>query len=211
MIVSFARRFVFVAIPKTATQAVRVALRPHLGLRDWEQCGLFETKRFPVEALARIGHGHLTCREVRPHLIPGLWDELFSFCTVRNPYERLVSWVYFHHHRNPALARDPLGLLKRTVTAHAESCWTLPQAHFVTDADGTLLVKHVARCETLQTHFDVICRTLGLPTATLPVVNTSDAPPYSACYDAELRDMVREVYAEDFRLFGYGTGLEPGA
>lgn len=208
MIVSFARRFVFVAIPKTATQAVRVALRPHLGLHDWEQCGLFEKKQFPIAALARLGHGHLTCREVRPQLIPGLWEQLFSFCTVRNPYERLVSWVYFHHRGHAALVRDPLGLLKRAVIAHSQNRWTMPQAHFVTDADGSLLVNYIARFEALQAGYDDICRRVGLPVSMLPSVNASDPPPYEACYDAELRDMVREVYADDFRLFGYSTDLE---
>ena len=34
MIISHKHRFIFVAVPKTATHAVRKALRPHLG-RDW--------------------------------------------------------------------------------------------------------------------------------------------------------------------------------
>jgi len=209
VIVSFARKFVFVAIPKTATHAVRVALRPSLGPHDWEQCGLFEKKQFPIEPLARIGHGHLTCQELRPFLVPGLWEQLFTFCTVRNPYARLVSYVHFHHRGNPAWSRDPLGLLKRTLTAPPNR-WTLPQARYVTDADGTPLVDYIARYETLQDHFDVICRRVGLPLSGLTSVNASHPPPYGDCYDAELRDMVREAYADDFRLFGYSTDLNPG-
>jgi hypothetical protein len=136
---------------------------------------------------------------------------LFKFCVVRNPYDRFVSYVYFHQRADPALARDPLGTLKRALTDTAPNRWTAPQAHYVTDADGTLLVDHVARFETLQAHFDLICRRLDLPMSTLPPVNVGDPPPYATCYDAELRDMVRETYAGDFRLFGYSTDLEAAA
>jgi hypothetical protein len=211
VIVSFARSFLFVAIPKTATQALRAALRPHLGAHDWEQHVLYEKQYFPVEPLARIGHGHITCQEVRPFLIPGLWERLFKFSVVRNPYERFVSYVYFHYRADPALARDPLGTLKRALTVTAPNRWTVPQTHYVTDADGRLLVDHVARFEALQEHFDVICRRIGVPVSTLPRVNVGNAPPYATCYDAELRDMAREAYADDFRLFGYSTDLEPAS
>lgn len=211
MIVSFARSFLFVAIPKTATQAFRVALRPCLGANDWEQCGLFEKRRFPVEPLARIGNGHITCQEVRPFLVPGLWERLFKFCVVRNPYDRFVSYVYFHQRADPALARDPLGTLKRALTDTAPNRWTMPQARYVTDADGRVLVDHVARFETLQAHFDVICGRLGLPVSNLPVVNMGHPPAYATCYDAELREMVREAYADDFRLFDYSADLEAAA
>jgi hypothetical protein len=207
VIVSFARRFLFVAIPKTATHAFRVTLRPHLGPNDWEQCQLFERMAFPVPALARFGHGHLTCRQVRPFLIPGLWEGLFKFCTVRNPYDRFVSHVYFRHRGGAALARDPLGTLKRSLADARGGSWATPQAAYVTDEDGRLAVDHVARFEDLQTHFDGICRRIGVPPAPLPIVNAVNPPSYATCYDAELRDMVRDAYADDFRLLGYSTDL----
>lgn len=209
MIISFARRFLFVAVPKTATHAIRRALQPHLGIHDWEQRGLFGSKAFPIDALARIGSGHITCREVRPFLIPGLWEQLFTFGTVRNPYERFVSQMYFRYRESSALTRDPLGTLKRGIANAPSDRWTMPQAAYLTGVDGCVAVDHVARFETLQADFDLICDRIGVSRQVLPTVNAGHAPPYAQCYDTELREMVREIYADDFRLFGYREDLEP--
>jgi hypothetical protein len=37
MIFSQSQQFVFFAIPKTGTHAIREVFRPHLGTEDWEQ------------------------------------------------------------------------------------------------------------------------------------------------------------------------------
>jgi sulfotransferase famil protein len=214
MIVSFAHHFVFVAIPKTATHAVRTALRPHLGPRDWEQCVLFDQRFFPVGALARIGHGHVACRELRPFLVPGLFETFFKFCTVRNPYERFVSCCRFVNRDNERMRQAPLETMKRTI-GDAETCRHVlfrPQSEFVTDEDGRLLVDYVCRFEGLQAHFDRVSERLGLPQSPLPQVNvtrvtrvtsvTTNAPG-QCCLDRELHETLRDVYRRDFALFGY--------
>ena len=54
MIISFKHKFVFVAVPKTGTHAVRQALRAHLALEDIEQVGLFVQKKLPIPDLAAL-------------------------------------------------------------------------------------------------------------------------------------------------------------
>ena len=54
MIVSHRHRFIFAAVPKTGTHAVRRALREQMGDEDVEQVGLFVNKRFPWADLAAI-------------------------------------------------------------------------------------------------------------------------------------------------------------
>lgn len=211
MIVSFARRFLFVAVPKTATHAFRVALRPHLAETDWEQQGLFGKQAFPIDALARIGSGHITCREVRPFLIPGLWEQFFTFATVRNPYARFVSQVYFRYRDNAAFARDPLTTMKNAVAGASADRWMMPQASFLIGDDERLAVDYVARYESLQADFEVICGRIGVQACALPRVNEGHPPPFAECYDAELQEMVRTTYARDFDLFGYPAELESAA
>lgn len=55
VIISLARRFIFFAVPKTGTQAVRQALSVHLGPDDWQQHGLYGQARLPIPALTRYG------------------------------------------------------------------------------------------------------------------------------------------------------------
>jgi hypothetical protein len=208
MIVSFQHRFVFVAIPKTATHAVRTALRPHLGSRDWEQCVLFETKLFPVEALAAAGHGHLTCRQVQPFL-PGVFDRCFKFCTVRNPYDRFMSYCHFVNRENQRMRRAPLETMKRIICDEETRRHILfrPQSEFVVDEDGQLLIDYVCRFEALQMHFDRVCERLRLPPSTLPQINVTSQVSERPWIDRELQEMVHEVYRQDFALFGYDHDL----
>ena len=205
MIISFRHRFIFAAVPKTATHAVRVALRPHLGTRDWEQCGLFENKKFPVVALAQIGHGHITCQQVRPFLLPALWESFFKFCTVRHPYDRFVSYCYFMNRDNQRMQKDPLGTMKQMIENKRDAQQVLfrPQCEFVFDQEGRLMVDYVSRFEALQTHFDYICQRVRLPRIQLQHINVSGSALCRPCCDRELKEMVQAVYRRDFDSFDY--------
>ena len=213
MIISFRHRFIFVAIPKTATHALRVALRPHLGPRDWEQCGLFEKKTFPVAALAQIGHGHITCQQVRPFLLPELWESSFRFCTVRNPYDRFVSYCYFMNRENQRMQKDPLGTMKQIIEhkQDAEQVLFRPQCEFVIDEEGRLMVNYVSKFEALQNDFDDIRQRLRLPDIQLQPINVTGSALRRFCYDGELKEMVQTVYRQDFALFDYPLDLPVNA
>ncbi|MCA9048167.1 MAG: sulfotransferase family 2 domain-containing protein [Planctomycetaceae bacterium] len=203
MIVSHAHQFLFVAIPKTGTHAVREALRPHLGSRDWEQCRLFVEKAMPVERLAAIGHGHLTCCQIREHLHPFMWQRYLKFCFIRNPVDRFVSYCRFINRDNNRMTRDPLGTMKQTITDHTalRSVLLRPQHEFVTDSSGRLLVDFAGRVENLQQDFNEICRRIGLPSPRLSVVNASPRTQFETVPDAELTELLTDVYGRDFHLF----------
>lgn len=205
MIVSFRHRFIFVAIPKTATHAFRTALRPHLGRYDWEQCTLEERRAFPIAPLAAIEHGHLTCEQVRPFLLDDFWNACLRFCVVRNPYDRFLSYCRFVHRDSGRMRRDPRGVMKRTLTDMGIRKHVLlhPQNDFIVDANGDLMVNRVYRFERLQSEFEAFCRQAGLPPATLPLVNVSGDPPCTRLYDRELTEMVYAAYQRDFTTFGY--------
>lgn len=205
MIVSFSRQFLFVAVPKTAGHAVRTRLREQMGPRDWEQCALFETRAFPVKDLAAIRHGHLTCAQVRPYLLPGMWERFFKFAFVRDPLERFVSAAWFHHGATGKMRADPLGVMKGMLTDPAMNGHFLvrPQHHFLCDAEGRVMVDKVGRYERLQGDFDEICATIGATPTPLPAVNVTARPQVPSPMDAELAGLIRETYARDFTVFDY--------
>ena len=113
MIVSHQHRYIFVPMPKTGTHSVRQALREHLGPDDIEQVGLFVNKRFPFDDIARIKHGHLSVRQVRPYLGDEVADGYFKFTFVRNPFDRFVSYCSFMTRQTGAFDRDPKGTMRR--------------------------------------------------------------------------------------------------
>lgn len=210
MILSFSRRLAFIAIPKTATHAVRRCLRPLLAANDWEQCTLDEQLFFPVAELAAAGHGHLTWQEVQPFLLPGMWDSFTSFAVVRDPYDRFASFARFAFRSDKGLPDDLEARLKRLLADPQRSGHILlrPQNQFVCDEEGRIRVSRILRHETLADGLAGLGRDLGLA-ITAPVRVNQSPPARPLGWDAELAGMVREKYAADFALFGYDPAASP--
>jgi hypothetical protein len=205
MIVSSRHRFVFVAIPKTGTHSVRQALRDEMGPDDWEQVKLFVDKAAPIPELARIGHGHITLAQLRPHLPAAEFDSFFKFAFVRNPFDRFVSFCSFMTRANDAFERDPQGVMRHILFTSPPLNHVLfvPQHLFVTDGDGTMLADEIGRVETMQESYDRICERIGIDSRPLGRANSSKREDYRRYYDQQLIDGVARLYARDLDLFGY--------
>lgn len=200
MILSFSRNFAFVAVPRTGTHAVRERLRPLLASNDWEQCGRYERRVFPVPALAAVGHGHLTCGEVQPFLPEDVWRGLFRFGFVRDPLDRFLSCYFFLTRGAPA--SDPLAGMKRMLDNHAAHLLLRPQHLLLCDAEGEPMVDMIGRYERLEADFAAICEHIGIASAPPETVNASPRPARPPV-DSEIEAQVAELYARDYRLFGY--------
>ena len=205
MIVSHRHKFIFLAVPRTGTHAVRDALAPLLGEADWQQEALVRGVYSPVPTLARLGHGHVSAREAQAYLPGCAWRSYFKFAVVRNPYDRFVSVCAMLNRRNAGYAGNETAFVKRALGVPRFRARVLvrPQAQLLTDAAGEIAVDFVGRFETLQASFREACRRIGLPELALPSVNATDHAPYRAYYDDELVGMVSRFYEEDFAAFGY--------
>ena len=207
MIVSHRHRFVFFAVPRTGTHAIRAALGPVLGEDDWQQQSLTEQVRLPVPALARFNHGHLTLRQVQASWPPSLWRGYFKFAFVRNPYDRFVSACAMLNQRNPHYRGRETAFMKRalTIARFRQRVLIRPQVDMLVDATGKLGMDYVGRYETLQQGFAAACRQIGIPEVDLAHRNASEHDAYASYYDAELTAAVTAFFRRDFEAFGYAT------
>lgn len=206
MIISHQHRFVFAAVPKTGTHSVRQALREHMSEDDIEQVGLFVNKRFPYEELAAIRHGHLSLRQVRPHLSEEAFASYFKFAFVRNPFDRFVSYCAFMTRDRDVFQRAPQAVMHHFLFVEPPEQHILfqPQASVLVDDDGrTLLTDMVGRVEDMQGSYDAIATRIGIPTRRLDQVNGSKRGDYRQYYTPALADAVAKRYALDIELFGY--------
>ena len=204
MILSFRHKFVFAAVPKTGTHAVRQALRAHVGPGDMEQVGLFVRKEFPIPDLARLQHGHISLQQLRPHLPPEQFDSFFKFAFVRNPFDRFVSYCSFMTRLRGEFLAAPQRVMSHFINnppMHHVLFW--PQNGFICDSDGKLLADYVGRVEEMQQSYDEICARIGIPSATLEKVNSSTRADYRGYYNPALIEGVAKLYARDLELFGY--------
>ena len=205
MIVSHRHRFIFFAVPRTGTHAIRTALRGCLGPDDWQQQSLTERVRLPVPALARIGHGHVTLRQLRACLPEAICRDYFKFACVRDPYERFVSACAMLNRRNPGYAGNETPFMKRAlgVRRFRERALVRPQTDMLVDERGALGMDFVGRYETLQQSFDEVCRHLGITAPPLSPSNATEHGAWEDYYDDDLLRVVTEFYARDFDALGY--------
>lgn len=207
MIVSHRHRFIFFAVPRTGTHAIRTALGPILGADDWQQQSLTAQVRLPVPALARFNHGHLSLRQVQANLPPTVWRDYFKFGFVRNPYDRFVSACAMLNKRNPGYRGRETALMKRalTIPRFRQRVLVRPQIEMLLDESGNLGMDYVGRYETLQQCFATICRQIGIAEVDLEQSNASEHAAYESYYDDELLATVTAFYRPDFEALCYET------
>ncbi|MCV0415586.1 MAG: sulfotransferase family protein [Brevundimonas sp.] len=206
MIVSHRHRFIFAAVPKTGTHAVRQALREQMGAEDVEQVGLFVDKRFPWRELAAIRHGHLSLAQVRPYLGDDAFAGYFKFAFVRNPFDRFVSYCAFMLRGGEVFERRPRDVMRHFLFEQPPEQHILfqPQASLLVAEDGaTLLTDAIGRVEDMQGSYDAICGRIGIASRPLDRVNSTKRGDYRRYYDPPLIDAVAARYARDLELFGY--------
>ena len=218
MIVSHRHRFIFFAVPRTGTHAVRAALQPFLGPEDWQQEALERQVRSPLPALRRMRHGHITLRQARPHLPEAVRRTYFKFAFVRNPYDRYVSACAMLNTRNTGYAGNETAVMKRTLTGlkgavdvadFRKLTLVRPQAGLLMDEDGRIGMDFIGRYEHLQDSFVEVCRRIGIPEQRLAVVNATPHRPWEDYYDDELRRLVTRFYRRDFEMLGYAPAAGP--
>jgi hypothetical protein len=205
LIISHRHQFVFFAVPKTGTHAIRQALGPHLAAGDWEQQDLFERKRLPIPELAQLRHGHISVRQLQPLLPAGQWESYFKFAFVRNPFDRFVSTCFFLRRNQPGMEQHAAAFMRQAIRTprFRQRILVQPQSALLTDASGRVVLDYVGRFENLQESCNEAFARIGLPAADLARRNTSRHEEYSSYYDDELRRAVADYYRADFDNFGY--------
>lgn len=226
MIVSHLHRFVFVKTRKTAGSSIEAALSPLAGPdavvtplvedppehqpRNWR--GRFnplpELVAHPRAAPWTVKqwrrrmafYSHLPADRARSRLGRRTWDEYFTFCFERNPWDKVVSMYFWNTRHEPSPPSFESWLERRR---HELSDWDLYTSR------GRIIVDFVGRFEHLHDDLRQALGRTGLASdIELPQLKAGTRTG-SVSFTRRARDIVLEAFAREFETFGYPAEPEP--
>ena len=209
MLLSRTHAFAFVHVPKTAGSSVNIALGRHAVCVDDYWANRWLTRLgIPVNRFAPWPYTklrpHASAAVLRAWLPREVFDSLFKFAFVRNPWDLLVS--YWHYLRSkPGHRRGRIARSLPDFAAYVDyeiRRGQFSQSSLLCDRDGRLLVDFVGRYESLPADFAFICRRIGIE-ASLPRVNAGIRDDYRDYYTPALVSRVATAFAADVERFGY--------
>ena len=213
MLISHKKKFITIDIPKTGTRSLRETLTP----LDIVDIAGQETGKFCQHSTA------LGCmRDLGSKII---FKNYFSFCIVRNPWERYLSFFKYYKDKAEKYLKttdfkewkdskikqgkyaadlfkinDYHRILKSIIINQKE------QSYYFLNKNKDIIVSHIARFENLQTEFDYLCETVDLKKNKLSHGNKSITQIFcSDIYNQELIDLVaeKEHYLINFKKYEF--------
>lgn len=212
MIISPARKFIFVHIPKTGGTSLALALearahRDDILIGDTPKAIKRKGRLKTLAAKGRLWK-HSTLADLDGAVSPSELDAMFIFTLVRNPWDRMVS--YYHWLRGQSFDHPAVALAKSEpfdgFILHPETDASLrafPAARYVSDASGVERCSAYVRLEHLRQDLAPVEDHIGVP-LTMPHANPSERPSdYRAAYTDQTADAVAAMCADDIARFGY--------
>jgi len=141
------------------------------------------------------------------------WKDYYSFCFVRNPYERAISsWKFGSWKDNWECSFEDYLLklkenkekLKIPFSEDGLMHHSSMQYPYIYDQDLNLKVDFVGKIETFKQDLRKVLTNNGLAElGWLPHRNKTKHRSYEEYYDTTTRDLVEEVYEKDIELLNY--------
>lgn len=198
------KRFLFLHVIKTAGDSIRVPLAPFsLDLARVPDFRAHVMASDPDFYAAVPNFRHAQARHVRSYLGSRRYEEIFSFCFVRNPWDWLVSlYSYIVENERHPRHNSVAGMSFPEFVQHETTVRNVRQSDWITDGEGRQIVSYVGKFETLEKDCETIFRQIGISTP-LPHLNRTHHREYRSYYDKSTRNRVSDSYARDIDMFEY--------
>ena len=199
------QKLIFVHIPKTGGGTISTLMRPFEPGQPTSPFGRATAHLPVVQNVSQVHLGtHDSAAWIRRKIGKRLWQEWHSFAVVRDPYDRAISEYEYlrqtdtHRRHQRALGQSFVEFLTTEPRRRAV------QSALLADRAGNLLVKEIARFETLGRDVNAIFERQGVAIRLDTVRrNTSIKKDRDHYLTDEAVAIINRRNADDFRLLGY--------
>jgi hypothetical protein len=218
--ISHNHKCIFVHIPKTGGQSIELVFLKDLGL-NWKARLPLLMGPNPNRKIGPPRLAHLKASEyVRyRYLSQELYEQYFKFAFVRNPWDRVTSlFRYLGYSKKVSFNIFVTKVLVPRLWK-SQYWFVGPQYEYIYDDKGNLNVDYVGRLEHLESHFRHVEQRLGLSmgvshankSSGKTTSSTNHPKVFQEYYDAEMQEIVADLYRKDIELFGYAFESESEA
>lgn len=206
MLISDTHKFLFIAIPKAASQTIRTIFRKyatdeHVGTGG----GVSIPHKSKYPEFKDFNHGHLSIMQIKDVINI---SNYYTFCVFRNPYSRAVSlWSFMT--RNYIIKPNILDFYIDFYNnpQNMTSILFKPQSYFITNNDGDVAVDYIIKFEDMEAGINSVLNHLHinehLSDEAIPTINKSNHDDYQKYYDdnPELKSLIDTIYKDDIIIF----------
>jgi len=219
--------FWFVDIPRTSSTSIKAELGRIYGLPYGKaklfidqnyanelSSDYFTTKQHKKHYVNQIFKDHLLAIEMQKIVGEKIWEKIFTFTFVRNPWDRILSLYFYIKQKGDILDdmqfRDYIFALSNFRKKGKESLFRnrehyLSASDYIIDANVEILVDFIGKYENRDDDIKIIAQKLGCEQLGTLAINKSirNNRHYSEYYDKDTQEIVREIYRKDIELFEY--------
>jgi len=199
--------FWFVDIPRTSSSSIRSEFGERFGKAYGKKNVLEKGYDTP-----QIFADHMPAREMRSLLGNSIWNRIFTFTIVRNPWDRTYS-MYNYRQKICKIPRDWSfrDYVFALENASCEAEFFRYHGHrygaseYVLGDNGEIIVDFIAKYENRSHDLKLIASRIKLDNFGERHIQraTPKDKHYSGSYDTETREVIRRLYAKDIELFDY--------
>lgn len=228
MIVSHEHKFIFVKTKKTAGTSVEIGLSKYCGARDVitpispgdeklraelghrgaqhyrVPLSMYDAKdwaRLLARGRAVIFYNHMPAKDIRKYIGTDVWNSYFKFCIERNPWDKVISWYYWRH------PKEPRPTLSEFIQSGEANLVGGPGGFDMYTIDGEIVVDKVCLYENLEEELKAVRERLNLPgPITLPRAKggvRTEKRHYRDVLNEADRSKIAKVFAREIAYFGY--------
>lgn len=212
--ISIKHNFLFIHIPKTGGNSIQTYLsefsEDSLITKNFRRDGV---RKFQVVNRKYGTIKHSTINDYKKKIEKNIFDSLFKFTVIRNPWDRMISFYFSPHKTVPEWNREKFReLISHKLTLRDFICTeslgdkinrTVKMSIFPNRKSIDSEIDFILRFENLNNDFRELCSKLDIPYQNLPHINQSKRNHYSKYYDEELNDIIKSRFSEEIELGQY--------